>query len=235
MKKLIISALLLITIGCTNSDVNENNNDQVSEVAVTPQNFKIIDEVKSETTGKAQLLEYAVYTDTIYTKAALEKIVMDIYNDNKDKHVFESHETATVIAVYLFTSIETYKDKADWIAMLIKSPSSDKPDISFNNYKITALNNLTDGVKSKDEIEYEKLTAYLEKRGLDLCKLSDLIKKAELDNIHKADAKHPDYGEEHMAMIDRLDAEFYLNLKRKHKISEEMLSKVWVFATSYCK
>lgn len=239
MKKLFVYVLLFsLGIGCINSNLQEESKEQTKKNVVhkpKKYNFEIIEDIKSETTGKAQLLEYAIYTDTIYTRAALESAVMDIYYQNKDRRVFENHETATVIGVYLFTSKEAYKDKADWIAMLIKSPNSDRPDISFNDSKITALDNLTDGVKSKDEIELEKLKAYLKNRGLDLCKLSDLIKKAELDNIHKADTKYPDYGNEHMAMVDRLDAEFYSNLKRKYRISENMLNKVVVFAMSYCK
>lgn len=239
MKKLFIYVLLIfLCIGCTNSNLQEESKEQIKKTVEQSQkknNFEIIDEVKSETVGKAQLIEYAIYTDTIYTTAALESTLMDIYNEHKDKRVFENHETATVIAVYLFTSKQIYKDKAEWIAMLIKSPNSDQPNISFNNFKITALNNLSDNVKSKDEIELDKLKAYLKKRGLDLCQLSDLIKKTELDNIHRAKAKYPDYGNKHMAMIDRLDEEFYNNLKRKYKISKNMLSKVSIFAMSYCK
>jgi len=160
---------------------------------------------------------------------------MDIYNRNREKNVFINHDRATVMGVYLFTSKEAYKDKADWIAMLIKGPMDAEPMVSYNRFKITALNNLADNVKSKDEIALEKLKRYLDKRGLDLCSLSDLLKKIELDNIHKADAEHPDFGPEHLAMVERLDNQSYRKLKRKYNLSEDKLTEVSVFAMSYCK
>ena len=127
------------------------------------------------------------------------------------------------------------KDKADWIAMLVKSPNDAEPRINFNNFKLTALANLKDNIKSKDEIVLEKLKSYLKIRRLDLCTLSDMLKKMELDNIHKADAKYPDYGDRHMAMIDQLDAQSYKQLMNKYNLSEDMLGKVSMFAMSYCK
>jgi hypothetical protein len=62
-----------------------------------------------------------------------------------------------------------------------------------------------------------------------------MLKKMELDNIHKADAKYPDYGDKHMEMIDQLDAQSYKALRKKYNLNEDMLSKVSIFAMSYCK
>ncbi|RZK26819.1 MAG: hypothetical protein EOO43_01650 [Flavobacterium sp.] len=197
--------------------------------------YEVVNEKKYETSYKAQLTEYAFYKDSIYTEEVLTDVVMQIYNLNKDKNVFKAHDKATVVGVYLFTSKEAIKDKADWIAMLSKSPNDTEPIVSFNQFKLTALANLSDNIKSEDEIQLEKLKSYLKKRGLDLCTLSDILKKMELDNIHKADAKYPDYGEKHMAMIDRLDAQSYKQLKKKYNLNEDMLSKVSIFAMSYCK
>jgi len=195
----------------------------------------MIDEVQSETPGKAQLLEYAAYTDSIYSEDALRSVVMDIYDRAKDKNVFESHDVATVIAVYLFTFKKAIQDKSDWIAMLMKSPNSADPYISFNQFKISALSKLRDKIKSKDELELEKLKNHLQKNGVDLCDLSDEIKRMELLNIHKADARYPDYGEKHMEMIDQLDEQFYNELKRRYDLNDTMLSRISVFAMSYCK
>ncbi|CAH0185976.1 MULTISPECIES: hypothetical protein [unclassified Pedobacter] len=212
----------------------------LTEYKVTPTvkatiKYEVINEQKLETSYKAQLIEYAIYKDTIYTKEALEDAVLEIYNLNSIKDVFETHDKATVLAVYLFTSKEAFKDKSNWIAMLIKGPNENKPRITYNDFKITALNNSADNVKTKDEIEVEKLKAYLQKRGLDLCILWEMLKKIELDNIHKADAKYPDYGDKHMALIDQLDEQSYRNLRKKYKLSDDMLSKVSIFAMSYCK
>lgn len=240
MNKLIASIFFVIlALGCTStSDSNVDHNEQnqiTSEITAPLKSYVIISEEKSETPGKAQLLEYAVYLDSVYTETALKEVVMDIYNQNKNKKVFEDHVTATVIGVYLFTSKEASEDKSNWIAMLIKRPSEEDPDISLSDSKIKALYELTDNIKSKDEMELERINTYLNKRGLDLCNLSDQLKKIELDNINKADAKYPHYGKEHTAMVEKLDEAYYRNLKRKHNLNDEMIVRVWIFAMSYCK
>lgn len=230
----LIRQFVLLAVFITGCSDNKSEN-QVSKETAANNSYEIISESKSETIGKAQLVEYALYKDTIYNHQALKEAMMQIYNNNQEKDAFDSHEKATVIAVYLFTSNEAFKDKANWIAMLIKAPSDIEPRISYNDFKINALSNTQDKVKSKDEIELEKLKTYLSARGLDLCTLSDTLKKMELDNIHKADATYPDYGDKHMAMIDRLDRESYRNLRMKYKMSDDMLNKVSIFAMSYCK
>lgn len=231
IKLITLASIASILLGCSNS---KSNADAATE-ANTKSVFEIISEVKSETIGKAQLIEYAFYKDTIYTQQALKDVLIQIYNNNQDKDVFESHDKATVLAVYLFTSKSAFDDKSNWIAMLIKSPNDPEPNISYNNFKVTALNNSSDTVKSQDEIELAKLKAYLNDRGLDLCALSETLKKMDLDNIHKADAKYPDFGDKHMAMIEQLDEQSYHNLRKKYRLIDDMLIKVSVFAMSYCK
>lgn len=220
----------MITLGCGNS---QSEHPKMS--ILQGSNYIVVEEVKSETTNKAQLIEYAVYKDTMYTKEALESAVKEIYNLNRAKNVFKDHDSATVLAVYLFTSNGAIRDKSDWIAMLIKRPNEIELQVSFNDLKISALNNIRDNIKSNDEIELDKLQVYLQKRGLDLCSLAELLKKIELENIHKADAKYPDYGDKHMAMIDQLDAQSYRDLRKKYKLNKDMLDKVSIFAIAYCK
>jgi len=235
----ILFTTLVTFCGCTDPSKKEKQ-DKASVVndhaeLQSESRFEVISEEKRETSLKAQLIEYAWYKDTIYSKDVLTSTILDIYDLNKDKDVFENYDAPSVIGVYLFTSKEAMKDKAEWIAMLSKGPNDLEPKISFNEFKLTALNTANDNVKSKDEIELDKLNSYLKKRGLELCSLADLLKKIELENIHKADAKYPDYGEEHMAMIDRLDAQSYRKLRTEYKLSDDMLSKVAVFAMAYCK
>lgn len=237
----VLFSILIAVNGCTNSskltnqETNRSINSDTSNFSQSNFQYEVLNEEKSETSGKAQLLEYAFYKDTVYTEDALRDVLMKIYNLNKNKNVFENHDSATVIAVYLFTSRDAMKDKADWIAMLVKGPNEAEPRISFNDFKITSLNGINDNVKSQDEIELEKLNLHLKERGLELCALSDLLKKIELDNIHKADAKYPDYGTKHLAMIDALDAQSYNNLIKKYKLNKNMLNKVSIFAMAYCK
>jgi hypothetical protein len=233
-------SVLLIFTSCNNSK-KQNEGDSLLSSAKTVtttaprNNYEIVSEEKSEMSYKAQLIEYVLYKDTVYTEDVLRNTVLEIYNLNKSKDVFDTHDSATVVGVYLFTSKEAMKDKSDWIAMLINGPDNKHPKITFNNFKLTALNDLKDNIKSKDEIELDKLNAYLNERGLELCSLADRLKKLELDNIHKADAKYPDFGEEHMAMTEKLDAQGYKKLRIKYRLSEDIFVKVSIFAGSYCK
>jgi hypothetical protein len=232
--------VLLIFTSCNNSKKQDEGDSVLSSAknvttTAPSNNYEIVSEEKSEMSYKAQLIEYVLYKDTVYTEDALRNTILEIYNLTKGKAVFDTHDSATVIGVYLFTSKEAMKDKSDWIAMLMKGPDDPELNVSFNRFKVTALNDLKDNVKSQDEIEVDKLNAYLKKRGLDLCSLADLLKKLELDNIHKADAKYPDFGNEHMEMTERLDLKAYKALTTKYNMNEDMLGKVSIFATSYCK
>jgi hypothetical protein len=197
--------------------------------------YEILNEEKLETSFKAQLIEYVFYKDTLYTREALTSVVTEIYNLNRDKDVFDNYSRPTVIAIYLFTSVRAIKDKSNWIAMLIKGPNDAEPRISINDFKVVALSNANNKSKSRDEIELEKLKKYLNERGLELCDFSDMLNKIALDNIHKADAKYPEYGDKHMAMVNQLDVQSNHDLKRKYKVSEDMMSKVSIFAMAYCK
>lgn len=162
---ILFTALITIT-SCTSpskpttQETGQSTKSDISNIGRSNLQYEVLNEEKSETIGKAQLIEYAIYKDTIYTKDALRNIVVEIYNLNKNKNVFEKHDSPTVVAVYLFTSEDAMKDKAEWIAMLVKGPNEPEPRVSFNDFKITALNNIIDNVKSENEIELEKLNSY---------------------------------------------------------------------------
>jgi hypothetical protein len=209
--------------------------DDIEFENIPVSSYEVVTEKVSETPSKAQIVQYIWYKGVDYTETALRATAMNVYNLKKDMGGFKMHDNPTVVALYLFTSKEAMEDKSEWIAMLMKGPSNTEPSISFNSFKVTALNNIEDNVRSTDEIDLDKLNAYLGRRGLNLCSLAKSLKKMELDNIHKADARYPDYGDKHMAMIDALDDQFYRSLRAKHNLSEEMLGKVSIFAMAYCK
>jgi hypothetical protein len=235
--KYILSLTLLVFVisGCSGPDPKAEETTKKSVHPKGKVNYEIISEEIYETGSKNQLVVYAFYKDSIYTKVALENTVKEIFEVNRDKDVFKNHKSATVLGVSLFTSKEAIKDKSEWIAMLTKGPDDAEPRILFNDFKISALNDLNDNIKSEEEIELEKLNVYLKKRGLELCPLSDTLKKIELDNIHKADAKYPDYGDKHMAMIEQLQAQSYKNMTKKYNLNEDVFMKVSMLAMSYCK
>lgn len=237
-KMLLFGAVIAFLSSCAgtgNKTASEVVPEQDKVGLDSPLRFEMIDEIKSETPGKAQLLEYAVCTDSVYTEEALRDALMDIYSRNRNKDVFESHDRATVVGAYLFTSRKTYEDKSNWIAMLIKGPNDSEPYVSYNSFKVMALSGQNDQVKGKDEIELEKLNRYLGKRGLELCSFSAKLLKMEQDHIDAADAAYPDFGPEHLAMVDRLDEQAYRLLKKKYKLTDDRLTEVHVFAMSYCK
>lgn len=237
LKVLFLLVMASLMAGCTGQATKEDKAVEAEKgytVQTHSASFEMIDEVKSETPGKAQLLEYALYTNSVYTDEALKSTLMAIYNRNKNKDVFLSHDRATVIGVYLFTSKKSYEDKSNWIAMLIKGPRDIEPYVSYNSLKVRALSEQDDNVKSKDEIALENLNRYLSKRGLELCSFSAMLQKMEQDHIDQADVAYPDLGSKHLAMIERLDKQAYRAIKRKYKLSEDMLTRVHVFAMSYC-
>lgn len=198
--------------------------------------YEIVNEEKTETSNKAQLIEYVVYKDTVYTQALLEKVLLDVYDKNKDRNLFANHDSPTVFGAYLFTSKEiSEKNKSAWIAMLTKGPKDSEPRLLFNDLKIKSLQGLNDNIKSEDEVAYEKLTAYLEERNLELCSFHTQLQDMELDCIHKADAKYPDYGIKHNEYSQKLMEEEREKLAKQHNLADSIFTRVSVFAMSYCK
>jgi len=119
--------------------------------------------------------------------------------------------------------------------MLMKGPSDSEPRISINNFKLNAQTGLNDDKQSKDEIALANLNKYLTKRKLELCSFNKEISDSELEVIHKADKKYPDYGEEHQAYSEKLMQSNMSRLKKKYKLDDSIFVRVSVFAMSYCK
>ena len=211
--------------------INCNNNSDSSTL-----NYEIFNEEKTETSNKAQLLEYVVYKDTIYSEDLFKKVLLDVYDKNKDKNLFANHNAPAVFGVYLFTSKEVAeKDKSAWVAMLMKGPSDSEPRLSYNDFKIKSLQGLNDNIKSGDEIAYEKLIKYLDERNLELCSFNTQLINLESDCIHKADAKYPDYGLKHSDYSDKLIDEERKKMSKKYNLEDSIFIYVSVFAMNYCK
>lgn len=216
---------LVLTSSCSN-DINTKKNSS----------YDILEEEKLETSNKAQLEEYVVYKDSNFTKEALENILMEIYNEHSGKDLFKNFDNATVFGAYLYTSKEALEhDKGSWIGMLSKGPLDSKPEVSYNELKIQSLQGLYDNEKSKDEIALENLNEYLKIRGLELCSLSKQIDEIELDCIHKADKKYPDFGTEHSKYVKDLMKKERGRLVQQYELHDSVFTKIGVFAMAYCK
>jgi hypothetical protein len=217
---------LLLLISCGNESKN-NLSDK----------YVIVKEENYETSNKAQLIEYVVYKDTVYTESALKNVADEIYKLNKDKDLFKNFNAPTVFGIYVFTSEEILEsDKSAWICMLSKGPSDSEPRISFNDFKLKSLQGLNDNKKSEDEIALDDLNKYLLERGLELCSFYKQLGDMELECIHKADAKYPNYDyPEHSDYSDKLMKEERGKFATKYDLKDSIFVKVSVFGMSYCK
>lgn len=226
--KLKFTFLLLISITISLYSCSDNQ---------TKISYRIISEEKVETNNKAQLIEYAVYLDSTYSQEELKIVLLDIYDDYKDKDVFEKFDAPTVIGVNIYTSEDLAKnDKSSWIAMLSKYPNKNEPTFSFNDYKINSLQGLNDNEESKDEIALKELKSYLQERDLELCSLYKQLGDMELDCIHKADAKFPNFDyPEHINYSEKLMEEERKKILTNYNLADSIYTTVIVFGMSYCK
>ena len=222
----LIVTLFILLASCANDGKNN-----------TSKKYEIVNEENYETSNKAQLIEYAVYNDTIYTENALKNVLLDVYKDNKDKDLFENFDAPTVFGVYVFTSKEILEsDKSAWICMLIKGPSDSEPRLSFNDFKLKSLQGLNDNKKSEDEIALDKLNEYLQERGLELCSFYKQLGDMALECIHKADAKYPNYDyPKHGDYSAKLMKEEREKLSTKYDLADSIFTRVSVFGMSFCK
>jgi len=240
----LILSLLLVFSNCKNDPkVDKSLSTSTKPLAIDTQainkkslTYKVQNKKKSETNSKAQLKIYAYLTIEATTKEELESTINEIYIDNKNESGYKNFTSPTVIAIYLFTSENKAKEMPDqWIAMLSKGPSDNQPRISIDDLKLKSQSGLTDNNKSKDEIELENLTKYLQQRGLELCTFYKQLGNMELECIHKADKKYPDFGVKHGDYSEKLMDEERAKMKRKYKLSDDTFVNVSVFGSSYCK
>jgi hypothetical protein len=195
-------------------------------------NYKIINKEKRETPNKRQLFLFATVINLPKTEADLEAMMKNIYESHKNDD--DSHPT--VVTVFLYTSEAASEHKESWLAMLTKTPDKTEPYISIQTLKFNSIVGLSDDKKSKDEIELEKLNKQLKERNLDLCGFSQQLKDMELDCIHKADKKYPDFGPKHGDYAKDLMEGERNKLKVKYNFKQsDIFIKVAVFAFSYCK
>lgn len=239
---LIIVLSLIFFTNCKNDQKQPTSSDteKVVEIEKTTEKRKLDYEIVNtdiiETKYKAQITKYVVYNDSIFNKDALSDVLLEVYFSNKKAKGFKNFEEPTVVAVYVFTSEEQAKsDKGAWIAMLVKGPDDESPRLSYNELKLKSLAGLNDKVKSKDEIALDNLNEYLGKRNVTLCDLYKQFGSYELDNIHKADAKYPDYGKEHTAYVTKLDKADKKRIMTKYKLADSIFTQTIVYGMGYCK
>lgn len=235
LKHLIFLALLTGLLSCSNSKTSDNQVvTQTPQASFAP--YKILRTEPYETSGKAQITCYAyLITDTI-TEDKLSATLIRIYDGVKNYSDFKSHSSPTVVAVYLFTSVDKATDMPGaWIAMLSKSPSNSEPRISFDDGKVKAMIGAADNQKDEDEIMYEQISEYLKQRNTDLCFIHKTLYDIEGQSIKQADTKYPDFGIQHSEYQDKLYAEERKKLFKKYGIHDSISTAITIFGVAYCK
>ena len=225
-------------VACTNNkpvDDNQTNSSLGQEPFAA---YKILKREPYETAGKAQVKCYAYLTTDTITKDRLSATLTRIYDDLKSYNNFKKFSSPTVIAIYLFTSKERAENMTDlWIGMLSKSPSNDKPDISFDELKIRALQSLADKIKSDDTKKYEFLTEYLKKRNTDLSSIFKLLYDIETTTAKQADIKFPnDMGTtEYTDYKTKLYKEEKSKLFKKYNIDDSLSGSIDTYGLYFCR
>ncbi|WP_118974271.1 hypothetical protein [Taibaiella koreensis] len=238
-KPIIAVYFVLLILGCSSPGpkVKSQALSKTNDAAVKPRtnNFEIIDEIKTEIGSKVLLREYAVYKDSAYTLAALESVLREIYNLNRDKHAFENLDLTTLKSVYVFASKDAYEQhKSNWVAMLSKNPKLREPDIIINDFDIADRCYISEEIKRRYKTALKKLMAHLDMRALGFCSLSRLLGNIQLENIFMARALYPDYGNVHFATVRKLNEKAYRGLREKYEISQDMLDLVTFISMSSC-
>ena len=150
MNKLSILLLILLSgfllTNCKNDEKQKTTSEteKVAETENIPERRKLDYEIVNtdivETKNKAQITKYVAYNDSIFDKDALSDVLLEVYFRNRKANVFENFDEPTVIAVYVFTSVEQAKnDRSSWISMLVKGPNDESPRLSYNELKLKSL------------------------------------------------------------------------------------------------
>jgi signal recognition particle subunit SEC65 len=139
------------------------------------------------------------------TKEKLTGTLNKIYNDLKNYSGFKNYSSPTVISIALYTS----KDRAlnmpeSWIAMLTKTPTNSQPEISFDDFKLEAQSIDKNERKTDSDTLYEKTVKYFSARKIDLCYIHKTLNDLELKTIRQADAKYPNFGDDHLEYQKKL-------------------------------
>jgi hypothetical protein len=190
-----------------------------------------------EVINKAQVLVYAhLKHQELGAQSELENALLEIYEQHKNIGGFKDFERPTVVGVYLYASEKLGRqDRSSWIAMLMKGPRDDKPQIRIDKLRLNGLTALESGQWTEEELALERLNKELFERGLELCSFSKRLDEIELDCIQKADKRYPNYGLEHMRYNDELLSEAMKEVYAIHDLTYDLVNRVHVFARTYCR
>ncbi len=102
----------------------------------------------------------------------------------------------------------------------------------YNNSQENTVENIYHNENTK---AYETLTKHLKERNLDLCSLVKLIEDIELNSIHKADEKYPNYDyPEHLNYTTMLIKKEEGKLINKHNLTDSIFYTITGFGMEYC-
>jgi len=188
-------------------------------------NYDILSVEKSNNSTRT----YVVYKDTNYSKIELEKVLIDVNKNNKDTNLY--------FTAYLFTSLNIAQtDKSAWISMLEKDPSNSEPVITFNEMKLSGIQEASDNIIDENDIALSNLKAHLSQKNVELCTLYNELSNMELGCSRQADLKYPEKGGlKHYEYTKELIGTERKKIAEKYNLNDTIFSTVAVFAMTYCK
>lgn len=89
--------------------------------------------------------------------------------------------------------------------------------------------------KSADEIEFDRLNEFVIERGINICYLNNMLANIELQTIHEADVKYPDFGIKHVEYQNALYKKRKTEIFKRYNIPDSLTIKIHVYADKFCK
>src|SRR5690606_21955060 len=229
--KLFLLITILILLSCKNN--SEKNEEFLSDSEVPA--YEIIDKKKNEKTRKTKNVVDVLYKDTIFNREDLKRVLLDVYEKNKNENEFQYHDKPTVLGVYIYTSKESATDdRSSWIGMLTKVPKDILPALTYNDFRMEGQKDLHSNETSEDEKDYQDLLKYFQQRDIDFCEFYKNIGKIEKESIDKADEKYPEFGIKHLDYSEELIQKERTKLSRQHHIHDSIFTYAVVFGSKYC-
>lgn len=218
MKKILIILSLFYLFGCNNTETKKY------EVAYNVK-YSILDRIYDDEKDLIKIYAYLL-TDT-FTKEDLNKWLLEMKSLSSRKMTY----------IYLYQSQNlAINEKSNFIAMFSRTPSDEKDNISFNDFRMDAVNDKLDTLESNDEKMEKYLIDYLKQRGTNYCDFAIMDNELYDKSIKEADDKYPGLGSikrtNYQSSIYKRDRK---ELFKKYKVNDTMDSWISAFYLTKCK
>lgn len=181
----------------------------------TPQlpSAEILKDESYETSGKAQVEYHVLVGEEHLSKETLTLLLQQFYEKATKVKGWKYHSAPTVIAIYMYTSKQHFEsDLGNRIAQIVKIPSQSEPEYTFHEGQLRNIG----------KPQEEKWGISEEQRRY----IYGLIGQAEMRAIEEADKAFPDFGEDHLDMVETLTKKYYEEIMQKYNLTEDQFSEI---------